>query len=210
MQRLGAGSSFDEFARANPDRPSGRPSVRDLLYRPETLASELARRKFVLPDRLASGERSRISREVRMAHSPREVIVTEVGSGFAQRIEAGGHVLMADEPVSAGGTDTGPDPYALLLAALGSCTSMTIRLYARHKSWPLEGVSVRLRHERVYAKDCEDCVEKKDGHVERITRSIALSGALTEEQKARLLEIAERCPVHRTLAAPVQIATQLS
>ena len=139
-----------------------------------------------------------------------DVVVTEVGSGFAQRIEAGGHVLASDEPVSAGGTDTGPDPYALLLAALGACTSMTIRLYAARKKWPVERVTVRLRHERIYAKDCEDCVEKKDGHVERITREVGLSGPLSAEQKARLIEIAERCPVHKTLAGPTKIETILT
>jgi putative redox protein len=142
-----------------------------------------------------------------MAHLPREVVVTEVGSGFAQRIEAGGHVLAADEPVSAGGTDTGPDPYALLLAAVGACTSMTIRLYARRKAWPLERVAVRLRHERVYAKDCEDCVERKDGHVDRILRELDLSGPLTQEQKARLVEIAERCPLHKTVTGGMRIET---
>ena len=144
-----------------------------------------------------------------MSQSPHEVVVTEIGSGFAQRIEAGRHVLIADEPVASGGTDSGPDPYALLLAALGACTSMTLRLYASKKAWPLEAVEVRLRHERVYAKDCEDCVEKRDGHVERITRELALSGPLTEEQKARLVEIAERCPVHRTLTAALEIVTKL-
>jgi uncharacterized OsmC-like protein len=144
-----------------------------------------------------------------MTKPPHEVVVTEIGSGFAQRIEAGGHVLSADEPVSAGGTDAGPDPYALLLAALGACTSMTIRLYVFRKKWPLERVAVRLRHERVYAKDCEECVENRDGHVERITREIELVGPLTAEQKARLVEIAERCPVHRTMAGPTKIATRL-
>jgi uncharacterized OsmC-like protein len=145
-----------------------------------------------------------------MSQSPGEVVVTEIGSGFAQRIEAGRHVLIADEPVAFGGTDSGPDPYALLLAALGACTSMTLRLYASKKLWPLDAVEVRLRHERVYAKDCEDCVEKKDGHIERITRVIAVSGPLTEEQKARLVEIAERCPVHKTLMEHAEIVTRLA
>jgi len=144
-----------------------------------------------------------------MTKPANEIVVTEIGSGFAQRIEAGGHVFSADEPVSAGGTDAGPDPYALLLAALGACTSMTIRLYVSRKKWPLERVAVRLRHERVYAKDCDECVENRDGHVERITREIELFGPLTAEQKARLVEIAERCPVHRTMAGPTKIVTRL-
>ena len=140
----------------------------------------------------------------------RDVVVTEVGSGLAQEVRAGQQVFRSDEPVSVGGTDTGPDPYALLLAALGACTSMTLRLYARKKGWPLEGISVALSHERTHEKDCQDCETKEDARISRITREIALTGALSAEQRARLLEIAERCPVHRTLAGRAQIDTVLA
>jgi uncharacterized OsmC-like protein len=141
-----------------------------------------------------------------MAH---EVVVTEVGGGLAQEIRAARHVLRSDEPVASGGTDTGPDPYGLLLAALGSCTSMTLRLYARRKSWPLDGISVALSHERIHEKDCESC-EKPDARISRITREITIAGALSPEQRARLLEIAERCPVHRTLEGEIRIITALA
>lgn len=137
-----------------------------------------------------------------------EVVVRGGGQGFAQEITAGPHRLMADEPAAAGGRDTGPDPYALLLASLGSCTSMTIALYARRKQWPLEGVTVRLRHSRIHAKDCADC-ETKDGTLDRIDREIELAGPLGDEQRQRLLEIASRCPVHRTLVSEIDIRTQL-
>lgn len=139
---------------------------------------------------------------------PREVVIHGSAKGFAQEITAGVHRLVADEPLAAGGTDTGPSPYDLLIAALGACTSMTIALYARRKQWPLEGVTVRLRHEKIHAADCEDC-EKKDGMLDRIERDIQLYGALTEEQRARLLDIANKCPVHKTLTSEVQIATRL-
>ena len=137
-----------------------------------------------------------------------EVVVTETGGGYSQQIEAGNQVFAADEPVRSGGTDTGPDPYALLLAALGACTSMTIRMYAARKQWPLEGVTVRLSHDRDYPKDCENC-EKPDARIERITRDIALKGLLAEEQKKRLLEIANLCPVHRTLTGEKEIVSRL-
>jgi len=143
-----------------------------------------------------------------MATTPREVTVTESAIRLRQRIEAGRHVLVADESREAGGRDAGPDPYALLLAALGACTSMTLRLYADRKGWPLEGVSVRLDHERIYERDCAEC-ETGEGQISRIRRVVALSGPLSAEQRARLLEIAERCPVHRTLVGPVRIETRL-
>jgi uncharacterized OsmC-like protein len=143
-----------------------------------------------------------------MTTTPSAVTVTESGIRLRQRIEAGRHVLVADEAREAGGGDAGPDPYSLLLAALGACTSMTLRLYADRKGWPLEGVSVRLDHERVYERDCAEC-ETADGRLSRIRRIVTLSGPLSEEQRARLLEIAERCPVHRTLAGPVRIETTL-
>jgi putative redox protein len=136
------------------------------------------------------------------------VVVTGSGEGFAQEITSGSHRLRSDEPVASGGTDTGPDPYALLLAALGSCTSMTIALYARRKKWPLEGVTVRLRHSRVYSHDCDGC-EDEPRRIERIEREIDLAGSLDEAQRASLLAIAGKCPVHRTLTSAVEVATRL-
>jgi putative redox protein len=143
------------------------------------------------------------------ALKPGEVVVKGSGIGFTQEIAAGPHRLHADEPVSAGGTDSGPNPYDLLLASLGSCTSMTLAMYARRKGWPLEGVVVRLRHSRVHAADCADC-ETRAGMLEVIERDIALTGPLGPEQRARLLEIANRCPVHRTLTSRIEIRTTLS
>jgi putative redox protein len=135
---------------------------------------------------------------------------TETGEwGFATYVTAGGHAFRADEPVASGGTDTGPGPYDLLLAALGSCTGMTLRLYADRKGWPLERVEVALRHDRVHAKDCAEC-ETREGLVDRIEREIALHGPLDDEQRSRLLEIADRCPVHRTLTSEIRIETRLA
>jgi len=145
-----------------------------------------------------------------MSPSPHEVVVTEVGKTLAHRIRAGRHELTSDEPVGSGGTDTGPDPYALLLASLGACTAMTLRLYADRKQWPLEGVTVRLSHGKVHAKDCADCETKDDARLDRIMREISVSGPLSEEQRQRLLEIANRCPVHRTLMGPKEIVTRLA
>ena len=139
-----------------------------------------------------------------------KVRVEETGEGaFHQRISAGAHEWAADEPVDLGGTDRGPNPYDLLLAALGACTSMTLRMYAKHKKWPLEGVAVTLRHEKIHAKDCADC-ETKAGKVDRIEREIALKGPLDDAQRKRLLEIAERCPVHRTLMEEKKIVSRLA
>jgi putative redox protein len=140
---------------------------------------------------------------------PREAIVHGSALGFAQEISVGRHRLLADEPVAAGGTDTGPGPYDLLVAALGACTSMTVSLYARRKRWPLEGVTVRLRHSKIHATDCEDC-ETKQGMLDRIEREVELHGALSEEQRARLLEIANKCPVHKTLRSEIDIRTRLA
>jgi uncharacterized OsmC-like protein len=139
---------------------------------------------------------------------PGEVVVRGSAEGFAQEIMVGPHELFADEPVQAGGTDTGPDPYALLLAALGSCTSMTIAVYARRKQWPLAAVTVRLRHGKVHATDCENC-ETKVGLLDRIERDIELTGRLDESQRTRLREIADKCPVHRTLTSEIDIQTRL-
>lgn len=137
-----------------------------------------------------------------------EVLVTEE-SGFVQTIRARKHRLVVDEPVEVGGTDTGPSPYELLLAALGACTSMTIRLYADRKKLPLEEVRVKLLHSKIHALDCAEC-ETRDGKIDQIERVIELVGPLTDEQRARLLEIANRCPVHRTLEAEIHIPSRLS
>jgi putative redox protein len=120
----------------------------------------------------------------------------------------GDHRLVADEPTAVGGTGTGPGPYDLLLAALGSCTSMTVGLYARGKQWPLEAVRVRLRHSKIHAADCQDC-ETKVGMIDQIERDIELVGSLDGEQRARLLDIANKCPVHRTLTSEIAIRTRL-
>jgi len=137
-----------------------------------------------------------------------EVLVRGDASGFAQEIAAGSHRMASDEPVESGGTGTGPSPYDFLLAALGSCTSMTVAMYARRKQWPLREVTVRLRHSKVHAADCADC-ETKEGMLDLIERDIKLSGTLTEEQRGKLLEISNRCPVHRTLTSYVEIQTRL-
>ena len=134
------------------------------------------------------------------------VVVVHGGArGFVQEITTGRHHLVADEPVAAGGTDRGPGPYDLLLAALGSCMSMTMALYARAKQWPLETVVVRLRHSRIYARDCADCVVRDDTMLDRIETEGQVSGALTPEQQRRLVEIAHKCPVHRTLKSEINI-----
>jgi putative redox protein len=116
-----------------------------------------------------------------------------------------GHSFITDEPVAVGGEDAGPDPYTLLLAALGSCISMTVTLYARRKQWPLENVIVRLRQNRIHVKDCQECAQKEEGFIHRIERSVTFTGPLTEEQRARLDEIAHKCPVHKTLMSDIVI-----
>lgn len=140
----------------------------------------------------------------------RAVVVSETGEGkFQQRVEVGPHHFLADEPVRAGGLDTGPSPYELLIAGLGACTAMTLRLYAGQKSLPLTGVSVTLRHSKIHAADCATC-ETKEGRLDRIDRTIALEGPLDDAQRARLLAIADKCPVHRTLTSEIEIRTALA
>jgi putative redox protein len=123
-------------------------------------------------------------------------------------ISAGSSTIVADEPVEQGGAGLGPDPYALLLAALGACTSMTLRLYADRKKWPLDHVSVRLKHNKIHAADCADC-EVREGKIDEIRRELTLTGDLDAVQRARLLEIADKCPVHRTLSSKSRILTNL-
>src|SRR2546425_4316575 len=131
---------------------------------------------------------------------PTEVVLTSE-SGLSQEIVSGNHRLRADEPAPRG-ADTGPSPYGLLLASLGACTSMTMRLYAQRKGWDLQRITVRLRQYRIHAEDCQDC-ETKEGFLDRIDREIEMTGNLDDEQKNRLREIAERCPVHRTLVSEI-------
>jgi putative redox protein len=132
------------------------------------------------------------------------VVVRGTGSGFAQKISAGEHHLVVDEPLSAGGTDTGPTPYEFLLAALGACTAMTVTMYARRKNWPLVGIVVRLSHSKIHAEDCFEC-HTEAGFLDRIDCEIELTGSLSPDERLRLLEIAEKCPVHRTLTSEISI-----
>lgn len=137
-----------------------------------------------------------------------EVVVTSL-SNLRNEVRYGGDaggVFVTDEPASLGGDGAGPDPYALLLGALGSCISMTVMLYARRKSWPVERVRVRLRQKRVHAKDCAECEGNAEGFVHRIERAVEVEGDLTDEQRARLQEIAHKCPVHKTLTSPIVVA----
>ena len=134
-----------------------------------------------------------------------DVIITSL-SNLQNEVRYGNtHTLLTDEPLEAGGEDAGPDPYTLLLAALGSCISMTTRLYARRKGWPLERVTVRLRQQRIHAADCVECAKETEGYVHRIERSVSFEGNLSEEQLTRLQEIAHKCPVHKTLTSPIVI-----
>jgi len=136
-----------------------------------------------------------------------EVVVTSLlNLQNGVRYGAAQHTFITDEPLSAGGTDAGPDPYTLLLAALGSCISMTVMLYARRKQWPLERVTVRLRQQRIHAQDCVECQTQTDTYVHRIERAISFDGALSDEQRARLREIAHKCPVHQTLTSEIVVA----
>lgn len=136
------------------------------------------------------------------------VVVQTSMDGFRSDIAVRGHSLVADEPLSVGGTDIGPSPYDLLVAALGTCTSMTLRMYAQQKGLPMESVTVRLTHDKIHAKDCETC-ETQEGRIDHIEREIELTGPLDAAQKARMLDIADRCPVHRTLHSEVSIKTRL-
>ena len=135
------------------------------------------------------------------------VVVHGTAAGFAQEIQIGSHEVFADEPVSYGGTDAGASPYDLILAALGACTSMTIGFYARKRSWPVDKITVSLWHSKIHAKDCDDC-ETKEGRIDRIEMEIHLDGQLSADQRAKLMEVAGRCPVHQTLTHEINIQTR--
>jgi putative redox protein len=126
------------------------------------------------------------------------MITVRSRGGFQHEIQAGDHVFYADEPVDVGGDDTGPNPYEILLGALGACTAITLQMYAKRKGWALGEIEIDLTHNKDYAKDCEDC-ENKNVRIDRITRKISFRGDLSSEQRQRLMEIARRCPVHQTL-----------
>ncbi|MEP6741742.1 MAG: OsmC family protein [bacterium] len=135
-----------------------------------------------------------------------DVIVTSLANLQNEVRYGENHTLITDEPLEAGGEDAGPDPYTLLLAALGSCISMTTTLYAKRKAWPLERVTVRLRQERIHASDCVECTRTTEGYVHRIQRAVSFTGDLTDEQRTRLQEIAHKCPVHKTLSSEIVIS----
>jgi len=139
---------------------------------------------------------------------PRTVKVEGPASGFRTEVDISGHRFVVDEPTAVGGSDAGPTPYEMLLAGLGACTAMTLRIYADRRKWPLERARISLRHRKVHAQDCIDC-DQKPAKMDVVDRVITLDGALTDEQRAKLLEIAERCPVHQTLQTKIQVNTTL-
>ena len=155
----------------------------------------IASREFCGPDFDVSAQQS---------NETPDVVVRGSARSFRQEVVASKHSLVADEPVSAGGSDAGPDPYDYLLTALGVCTSMTVGLYARRKQFPLENITVSLSHSRIYAKDCEEC-ETKEGMLDRIDVELDLTGPLSAQQHDKLIEIAAKCPVHRTLTSEINI-----
>ncbi|MCY4394841.1 MAG: alpha/beta fold hydrolase [Rhodospirillaceae bacterium] len=171
----------------------------DAVYVADVLSSWAAR---YLPEPERAAQR-------RLQPEPGELIVYEAGTGkFAQIVDDGEHRLLADEPVSVGGNDTGPTPYGYLAAALGACTTMTLRMYADRKEWPVDWIATRVRHDKVHAKDCANC-ETKAGKIDRLARSIEIRGGIDAAQRARLLEIADRCPVHQTLERSNLIETEI-
>ena len=160
-------------------------------------------------NRYTSGDLALHSQPDFIVDAPESTTVVRTEAGFRTDILSNGFPLVADEPTSVGGTNNGPTPYDYLLAALGSCTSMTLRMYADRKEWPLESVTVRLTHRKVHASDCADC-ESEAGYVDTVNRDIELAGPLSDEQRGRLLEIADRCPVHKTLDGEVVVNTRLA
>ncbi|MCB0712230.1 MAG: OsmC family protein [Ignavibacteriae bacterium] len=167
----------------------------DSVYAGSLIAS-WARRYLDVPEEIARIEAN---------PADNRVVVQTGSSGYRTEILANGHSLIADEPLSVGGGNTGPTPYDYLVSSLGACTSMTLRMYADHKKWPLEAVIVRLKHEKVHKNDCEAGVE--GGKIDQIEREIELVGELDEEQRKRLIQIADRCPVHRTLHGEIVVKT---
>jgi uncharacterized OsmC-like protein/pimeloyl-ACP methyl ester carboxylesterase len=150
-----------------------------------------------------------IDRAVLQLDADPGVAVSRTGaSGFRSDVSLSGHTLIADEPEDYGGTDMGPTPYDLLSGALATCTSMTIRMYADHKKLPVDSVTVSVRHDKIHAKDCEDC-EQEDGKIDHFRRELSVEGDLTDEQRQRILQIADRCPVHKTLHGDVHVQTRL-
>jgi putative redox protein len=174
---------------------------RDARYVAELIAS--------WADRYPAGDLTAHSQPDFKTDAPESVTIVRTEQGFRSDIISNGFPLVADEPVSVGGTNTGPTPYDYLLVALGSCTSMTLRMYADKKEWPLHTVTVRLSHRKIHARDCEEC-ETEGGIVDHIEREIELSGPLEDEQRERLREIADRCPVHKTLHGEVVGHTTLA
>jgi putative redox protein len=135
-------------------------------------------------------------------------VIVRSANSLRNEIEAGPHRLIGDEPVSAGGTDSGPTPYDFLSAALGTCTSMTMHVVAKRENIPLEGVEIKVENDRMYAKDCADCLDAT-GFIHRFTVSIKLIGSLTPEQRQRMLNVAQRCPVNKTLVSEIRIDEKL-
>ena len=194
---LRRGQASEEFRVAGGCRSSAEQEGRRALCRrcDRRLGRTLSRSRGI-----AAGRRSRRSAAPgRGARNPRN-------GKFQQTVAVGPHRMLADEPVAAGGEDTGPGPYDFLLAGLGACTSMTLRLYADRKSLPLERVTVTLKHSKIHAEDCTEC-ETRTGMLDQIERAIAMEGALDAEQRRKLMEIADKCPVHRTLTSEVRIVT---
>jgi uncharacterized OsmC-like protein/pimeloyl-ACP methyl ester carboxylesterase len=170
---------------------------RDSSYVADVIAAWSSRYVELAPEQIAD-----------TGNAPRQVVVRETGNGkFQNMVTVGPHALLADEPVAAGGEDTGPGPYDFLLAGLGACKSMTMRLYADRKSFPLERATVTLRHGRIHAQDCAEC-ETKEGMLDQIEVEIGLQGALDADQRKRIVEIADKCPVHRTLTSEIRIVTR--
>lgn len=157
-------------------------------------------------NRYSSADLSAHSQPDFVTDAPKSVTTVRIEDGFRTKVVSNGFPLVADEPISVGGTNTGPTPYDYLLTALGACTAMTLRMYADRKEWPLETVTVNLSHRKVHARDCAEC-ESDAGFADHIDREIEVEGDLTDEQRIRLAEIADRCPVHKTLHSEVVVST---